>query len=59
MKLYYIAAAALLVGTSAMAWQPKDAWLDSKDSDKVATAAWDGAEMAKAATPWRRAISAR
>jgi hypothetical protein len=48
MKHYYIAAAALLVGTSAMAWQPKDAGLDSKDSDKVVTAAWDGAEMAKA-----------
>ena len=48
MKTYYIAAAALLVGTSAMAWQPKDAWLDSKDGDKVATAAWDGAKMAKA-----------
>lgn len=48
MKRYYIAAAALLVGTSAMAWQPKDAWLDSKDGEKVASAAWDGAKMAKA-----------
>ena len=48
MKRYYIAAAALLVGTSAMAWQPRDAGLDSKDGEKVASAAWDGAEMAKA-----------
>jgi hypothetical protein len=48
MKLYHIAAAALLVGTSAMAWQPKDAWLDSKDGQKVASAAWDGAKMAEA-----------
>jgi len=47
MKRYYIAAAAtLFVGTSAMAWQADDAWLDGKD--KAVTAAWDGAEMAKA-----------